>query len=92
MKKIAALVPVTSRGLGLHSRSDVCGSRMECLARSLARAGRGFEVLCFLGIDGEDPVYDENEDGNSLNEIRGILEDSTGVQVHVLRKEMRKER
>jgi hypothetical protein len=86
MRKVAALVPVTSRGLGLHSRSDVCVSRMECLAQTLARAGQGFEVLFFLGIDAGDPVYDENEDGNSLADVRGVLE-STGVQVHILMKE-----
>lgn len=61
-------------------------TKMECLARTLARAGRGFEILCFLGIDAGDPVYDEMEDGHSLADVRGVLK-NTGLQVHVSMKE-----
>ncbi|GAQ83776.1 hypothetical protein KFL_001610170 [Klebsormidium nitens] len=87
MKTLAALVPVTSRPFGSRGR-DVCVSRMECLARSLERSGPGFGVICFLGIDEGDPVYDGNEEGNSLNEIMFLYEEhGLRVRAHIKTRE-----
>lgn len=58
-------------------------SRMECLARTLKRAGSGFNVLCFLGVDRGDPVYDGGVSGTSLKEIQMMLARS-GLRVRAL--------